>query len=287
MHSPEAVLERAFPMADIPVISFRDGNVIPQVGFGVFKIPDEEVTSAVSAALSLGYRHIDTASVYGNEKGTGAAINASGIAREDLFVTTKLARTEMGRDNTFREFDASLERLGLDYVDLYLIHWPVPSQDLYVETWQALLEIRQSGRARSVGVSNFQIPHLERLAAETGELPVINQIELHPFLPQAELRAFHKEHGIVTQAWSPLAKGGEHLNDRVLVEIAEKHGRTPAQVLLRWHIQLGNVVIPKSVSPSRMALNLAIFDFELSPEDFSLLATLNSGLRTGPNPDDH
>lgn len=274
-------------MADIPVTSFRDGNVIPQVGFGVFKIPDEEVTAAVSAALSLGYRHIDTASVYGNEKGTGAAINASGIAREDLFVTTKLARTEMGRDNTFREFDASLERLGLDYVDLYLIHWPVPSQDLYVETWQALLEIRQSGRARSVGVSNFQIPHLERLAAETGELPVINQIELHPFLPQAELRAFHKEHGIVTQAWSPLAKGGEHLNDRVLVEIAEKHGRTPAQVLLRWHIQLGNVVIPKSVSPSRMALNLAIFDFELSPEDFSLLATLNSGLRTGPNPDDH
>lgn len=274
-------------MTDIPVISFRDGNAIPQVGFGVFKIPDEEVTAAVSAALSLGYRHIDTASVYGNEKGTGAAIKASGIAREELFVTTKLARTEMGRDNTFREFDASLERLGLDYVDLYLIHWPVPSQDLYVETWQALLEIRQSGRARSVGVSNFQIPHLERLAAETGELPVINQIELHPFLPQAELRAFHKEHGIVTQAWSPLAKGGEHLNDRVLVEIAEKHGRTPAQVLLRWHIQLGNVVIPKSVSPSRMALNLAIFDFELSPEDFSLLATLNSGLRTGPNPDDH
>lgn len=274
-------------MTDIPVISFRDGNAIPQVGFGVFKIPDEEVTAAVSAALSLGYRHIDTASVYGNEKGTGAAIKASGIAREELFVTTKLARTEMGRDNTFREFDASLERLGLDYVDLYLIHWPVPSQDLYVETWQALLEIRQSGRARSVGVSNFQIPHLERLAAETGELPVINQIELHPFLPQAELRAFHKEHGIVTQAWSPLAKGGEHLNDRVLVEVAEKHGRTPAQVLLRWHIQLGNVVIPKSVSPSRMALNLAIFDFELSPEDFSLLATLNSGLRTGPNPDDH
>lgn len=274
-------------MTDIPRLKFTDGNAIPQVGYGVFKIPDDEVAEATGSALELGYRHIDTASVYGNERGTGEGLRASGVPRADVFVTTKLARTEMGHDNALREFDASLERLGLDYVDLYLIHWPVPSQDLYVETWQALLEIRDSGRARSVGVSNFNIEHLERLAAETGEMPVINQIELHPWLPQSELRAFHREHGIVTQAWSPLAKGGEQLHHPLLNELAEKHGRTPAQVLLRWHVQLGNVVIPKSVSRSRMAQNLALFDFELSAEDFTMLATLNSGLRTGPNPDDH
>ncbi len=274
-------------MADIPEIKFTDGNVIPQVGYGVFKIPDDEVAEAVGSALELGYRHIDTASVYDNERGTGEGLRASGVPREDVFVTTKLARTAMGRDNAFREFDASLERLGLDHVDLYLIHWPVPSQDLFVETWQALLEIRDSGRAKSVGVSNFKIDQLERLAAETGTMPVINQIELHPWLPQAELRAFHKEHGVVTQAWSPLAKGGEQLQHPLVNELAEKHGRTPAQVLLRWHVQLGNVIIPKTVSKARMAQNLAIFDFELSTEDFSLLATLNSGLRTGPHPDDH
>lgn len=274
-------------MTDIPRLKFTDGNAIPQVGYGVFKIPDDEVAEATGSALELGYRHIDTASVYGNERGTGEGLRASGVPRADVFITTKLARTEMGHGNALREFDASLERLGLDYVDLYLIHWPVPSQDLYVETWQALLEIRDSGRARSVGVSNFNIEHLERLAAETGEMPVINQIELHPWLPQSELRAFHREHGIVTQAWSPLAKGGEQLHHPLLNELAEKHGRTPAQVLLRWHVQLGNVVIPKSVSRSRMAQNLALFDFELSAEDFTMLATLNSGLRTGPNPDDH
>lgn len=273
--------------ADIPGISFRDGTLIPQVGFGVFKIPDAEVAEAVGSALELGYRHIDTASVYENERGTGAGLRASGVPRSEVFVTTKLARDQMGSENALREFDASLERLGLDYVDLYLIHWPVPSQDRYVETWQALQEIRDSGRARNVGVSNFKIEHLKRLQDDTGIMPVINQVELHPWLPQGELRAFHKEHGILTQAWSPLAKGGEHLQNPVLNEIAEKHGRTPAQVLLRWHTQLGNVVIPKSVSKSRMAQNLDIFDFELSTEDFSLLDTFNNGMRTGPHPDDH
>lgn len=274
-------------MADIPDIRFRDGTTIPQVGFGVFKIPDDEVEAAVSTALELGYRHIDTASVYGNERGVGAALAASGLPRDEVFVTTKLSRDHMGRDNAFSEFDRSLDKLQLDEVDLFLIHWPVPSQDRYVETWEALLELKESGRARSVGVSNFKTEHLARLQQETGVMPVINQVELHPWLPQTELRAFHAEHGIVTQAWSPLAKGGEQLSDPLLVAIAERHGRSPAQVLLRWHIQLGNVIIPKSVSRQRMAENLQLFDFELSDADVAELATLESGLRTGPHPDDH
>lgn len=274
-------------MADIPDIRFRDGTTIPQVGFGVFKIPDDEVEAAVSTALELGYRHIDTASVYGNERGVGVALAASGLPRDEVFVTTKLSRDHMGRDNSFSEFDRSLDKLQLDEVDLFLIHWPVPSQDRYVETWEALLELKESGRARSVGVSNFKTEHLARLQQETGVMPVINQVELHPWLPQTELRAFHAEHGIVTQAWSPLAKGGEQLSDPLLVAIAERHGRSPAQVLLRWHIQLGNVIIPKSVSRQRMAENLQLFDFELSDADVAELATLESGLRTGPHPDDH
>lgn len=274
-------------MADIPDIRFRDGTTIPQVGFGVFKIPDDEVEAAVSTALELGYRHIDTASVYGNERGVGVALAASGLPRDEVFVTTKLSRDHMGRDNSFSEFDRSLDKLQLDEVDLFLIHWPVPSQDRYVETWEALLELKESGRARSVGVSNFKTEHLARLQQETGVMPVINQVELHPWLPQTELRAFHAEHGIVTQAWSPLAKGGEQLSDPLLVAIAERHGRSPAQVLLRWHIQLGNVIIPKSVSRQRMAENLQLFDFVLSDADVAELATLESGLRTGPHPDDH
>src|SRR5690625_13265 len=274
-------------MADIPDIRFRDGTTIPQVGFGVFKIPDDEVEAAVSTALELGYRHIDTASVYGNERGVGAALAASGLPRDEVFVTTKLSRDHMGRDNSFSEFDRSLDKLQLDEVDLFLIHWPVPSQDRYVETWEALLELKESGRAHSVGVSNFKTEHLARLQQETGVMPVINQVELHPWLPQTELRAFHAEHGIVTQAWSPLAKGGEQLSDPLLVALAERHGRSPAQVLLRWHIQLGNVIIPKSVSRQRMAENLQLFDFVLSDADVAELATLESGLRTGPHPDDH
>ena len=272
-------------MTDIPVIRLAGGTEIPQVGFGVYKSPEAETARAVEEAIGLGYRSIDTAAVYGNERGVGEGIRASGVDRQELFVTTKLFRGAMGHDNALREFDASLERLGLDFVDLYLIHWPMPAEDLYVETFQALLEIRESGRAREVGVSNFQIPHLQRLKEATGVFPAINQIELHPWLPQAELRSVHSELGIATEAWSPLAKGGENLHNPVVREIAEKHQRTPAQILLRWSVQLGNIVIPKSVTPSRMAQNRSLFDFELSNEDFSLLGTLNSGMRTGPNPD--
>ncbi len=272
-------------MPDIPSVRLAGGTSIPQVGFGVFKVPDDEVSRAVLKALELGYRHVDTAAVYGNERGTGAALRESGLARDEIFLTTKLHPEHLGAANVPDQFDASLELLGVDYVDLFLIHWPVPSKDLYVETWEAMQSLKQDGRAREVGVSNFQIPHLERLREEVGVVPAINQIELHPYLPQSDLRAYPKEHGIVTQAWSPLAKGGDLLSEPVLVEIAAKHEHTPAQVLLRWHLQLGNVVIPKSVTPSRMAENLDIFGFELSPKDFTDLATLNNGHRTGSNPD--
>lgn len=271
-------------MSSIPDVPLRGGGSIPQLGFGVFKVPDDTVEAAVQAALAAGYRHIDTAMIYGNERGTGAAIRAAGIPREDIFVTTKLWRDDLGADSAAAALDASLDRLGLDYVDLYLIHWPVPSLDLYVETWQALQALLAGGRTRHVGVSNFQITHLERLREETGVIPVVNQIELHPYLPQADLRAYHAEHGIVTEAWSPLAKG-ELLAEQVVLDVAARHRRTAAQVVLRWHLQLGNVIIPKSVNPGRIAENLDILDFELSPQDFTDLATLNNGHRTGPNPD--
>lgn len=272
-------------MIEVPAVPLRDGGSIPQVGFGVFRVLDDVVEAAVSSALKVGYRHIDTAMIYGNEAGTGRAIRESGIPREELFVTTKLWKDHLAPSEVRGQFDASLERMGLDYVDLYLIHWPVPSQDLYVETWRALQPLLEDGRARHIGVSNFHVEHLERLRNETGIVPVINQVELHPNLPQAELREYHREHGIVTQAWSPLAKGGELLQSQVLADIAARHGRTPAQVVLRWHIQLGNVIIPKSVHEDRMRENLDIFGFELSTQDFSEIATLNNGERTGTNPD--
>ena len=272
-------------MSNIPDLEFRNGNTIPQVGYGVFKIPPEETREAVLEAFRAGYRHIDTAALYDNEEGVGAALAESGLDRSDVFVTTKLADSFMGRTNALEQFEVSLEKLGTDYVDLYLIHWPMPGQDLFVETWEALLEIRESGKATNVGVSNFQVHHLERLRQETAELPVINQIELHPWLVQQELRDYHREHGIVTEAWSPLAKGGEQLENPVVKEIAAGHGRTPAQVLLRWHLQLGNVIIPKSVTPSRMRENLELFDFELSPAEAERLSALDEGLRTGPDPD--
>jgi 2,5-diketo-D-gluconate reductase A len=272
-------------MPAVPRIALSGDDSIPQIGFGVYRIPDTEVAEAVTTAIELGYRSIDTASVYGNERGVGEAVRASGVARRDLFITTKLQRQTMGREAAAREFDTSLQQLGLDYVDLYLIHWPVPSLDLFVETWEALQEIHAGGRARNVGVSNFQIPHLERLRLETGVIPAINQVEVHPYLPQGDLRAYHKEHGIVTEAWSPLAKGGDLLGEQLIQDIAGKHGKSPAQVVLRWHVQLGNVIIPKSVNARRMAENLDILDFELSTQDFADIATLNSGLRTGPHPD--
>ncbi|MEU3606669.1 aldo/keto reductase [Streptomyces sp. NPDC035033] len=257
---------------------------MPQLGFGVWQVPDDEAAQAVATALEAGYRSIDTAAVYENERGTGQAVAASGIPREELFVTTKLWNSEQGHDSTLRAFDASLERLGLDYVDLYLIHWPVPEKDAYVDTYRAFEKILSEGRAKAIGVSNFLPEHLERLTAETSVVPAVNQIELHPQLAQAESRAFHARLGIATEAWSPLGQGRGLLDVPALVAVARKHGRTPAQVVLRWHLQLGNVVIPKSVTPARIRENIEVFDFELDAEDMAAIAALDEGRRLGPNP---
>jgi 2,5-diketo-D-gluconate reductase A len=267
----------------IPQLEFHDGNQIPQLGFGVFQVPPEETAEVVSQALEVGYRSIDTAAAYRNEPGVGEAIEQSGLAREEVFITTKLWNNGHGRDSALRAFERSLSRLGLDYIDLYLIHWPVPSRDLYTETWQALTEIRAEGRARSIGVSNFTIEHLERIIDASGEVPVLNQIELHPRFTQPELRRFHAEHGILTEAWSPLAQG-DVLDDRAVVAVAEAHERTPAQVVLRWHVQLGNVVIPKTVTPRRIAENFQVFDFELAEDEMGAISQLDSGQRIGPDP---
>ncbi len=265
-------------------LELNDGRQIPQLGFGVFQIPAEETADAVEAALRAGYRHIDTAAAYRNESGVAEGIRRAEIPREDVFVTTKLWNGDHGRDAALRAFERSLERLGFEYVDLYLIHWPVPSRDMYVETWEALSELKADGRTRSIGVSNFLVEHLERVIEETATVPSINQIELHPRLPQEQLRGFHAEHGILTEAWSPLAKGGELLQDPTVDEIASSTGRTPAQVVLRWHVQLGNVVIPKSVTPARIEENLRLFDFELDDEQMAAITDLDEGRRTGPDP---
>jgi 2,5-diketo-D-gluconate reductase A len=257
---------------------------MPQLGFGVFQVPAEETAEAVGHALATGYRSIDTAAAYGNEEGVRDAVLASGLDRGDVFITTKLFNDDHGRDQGRRAFRQSLEKLGNDYIDLYLIHWPVPGKDLYVETWETLCALREEGSVRSIGVSNFQIGHLERIIDATGVVPTVNQIELHPRLQQSELRRFHAEHRILTEAWSPLGKG-ELLDDPVIERIASDHDRTPAQVVLRWHIQLGNVVIPKSVTPSRIEENIRVFDFELSSDDMDRLRELDRGERTGPDPD--
>jgi diketogulonate reductase-like aldo/keto reductase len=271
-------------MSTTPEVTLNNGVTMPQLGFGVFQVPDDEAHAAVTSALDAGYRSIDTAALYENEKGTGRAIADYGLAREDVFVTTKLWNTEQGRDTALRAFDASLDRLGMDYVDLYLIHWPVPSRDKYVETWQAFEEILASGRARAIGVSNFLPEHLDRLAAETSVVPALNQIELHPRLQQSELRAYDAEHGIATEAWSPLGRGNGVLDDEIVTALARKYDRSPAQIVLRWHLQLGNVVIPKSVTPSRIRENIAVFDFELAADDMAALAGLETGERVGPDP---
>ena len=257
----------------IPNLTLHDGVEIPQLGFGVFQVPPEDTQEVVEQALDAGYRHIDTAGAYRNEKGVGAAIAASGLAREDLFVTTKLWNSEQGFDSTLAAFEASLGRLGFEYVDLYLIHWPVPSEDRFVDTWRAFERIHEEGRARTIGVSNFRVEDLERLEAETEARPTVNQIELHPRLQQAELRAWHADHGVVTEAWSPLAQG-ELLDDETIVAIAERHGKTPAQAVLRWHLQLGNVVFPKSVTPERIRENIELFDFELSDAEMAEFARM-------------
>ncbi|MFF6788607.1 aldo/keto reductase [Streptomyces filamentosus] len=257
---------------------------MPQLGFGVWQVPDDEAEKAVATALEAGYRSIDTAAIYDNERGTGRAVAASGVPREELFVTTKLWNSEQGYDSALRAFDASLERLGLDHVDLYLIHWPVPAKDAYVDTYRALEKILADGRARAIGVSNFLPEHLERLTAETSVVPAVNQIELHPQLAQAESRALHARLGVATEAWSPLGQGRGLLDVPALLAVARKHDRTAAQVVLRWHLQTGNVVIPKSVTPSRIRENIAVFDFELDAEDMAALAALDEGKRLGPNP---
>ncbi|GGX22579.1 aldo/keto reductase [Streptomyces noursei] len=271
-------------MSTVPSITLNNDVTMPQLGFGVWQIPDDEAFTAVSHALEAGYRSIDTAAIYGNEEGTGKALRASGIAREELFVTTKLWNSEQGYDSTLRAFDASLAKLGLEYVDLYLIHWPLPARDTYVDTYKAFEKIYSEGRAKAIGVSNFLPAHLERLLGETSVVPAVNQIELHPQLQQAESRAFHARHGIATEAWSPLGQGKGLLTDPTIVKIAGKHGRTPAQVVLRWHLQVGNVVIPKSATPSRIRENFDVFGFELDGEDLSAVAGLDSGTRLGPDP---
>jgi 2,5-diketo-D-gluconate reductase A len=268
----------------IPRLALHDGIEIPQLGFGVFQVPPEDTQGAVEMALDAGYRHIDTAAAYRNEAGVGAALAASGLPREDVFVTTKLWNAEQGHDATLVAFEQSLERLGLDHVDLYLIHWPVPSEDRYVDTWRAFERIYEEEAARTIGVSNFRIEDLERLEVETGTRPTVNQIELHPSLQQAELRAWHADHNIATEAWSPLAQG-DLLDDETIVRVADRHERTPAQTILRWHLQLGNIVIPKSVTPERIRENIELFDFELSDEDMAEFARLDRGERIGPDPE--
>ncbi|KZB80594.1 aldo/keto reductase [Amycolatopsis regifaucium] len=269
----------------VPSIRLNNGTSLPQLGFGVYKIGDDEVAGAVRTAIEAGYRAIDTATLYANERGVGEAVRTSGLPREELFVTTKLWNTEHGYDSALRAFDTSLRELGLEYVDLYLIHWPLPSQDKYVETWRALEKIASDGRAKAIGVSNFQIPHLERLIEETGTVPAVNQIECHPWLQQPLLRKFHEKHEIVTEAWGPLARGGELLIDEKITTIAKKHGKTPAQIVLRWHIEMNHLVIPKSVTPQRIAENMDVFDFALDAHDGAAIATLEQGKRLGPDPD--
>lgn len=272
-------------MSNVPTITLNNGVTMPQLGFGVWQVPDDEAQGAVTTALESGYRSIDTAAVYGNEEGVGRALAATDIARDELFVTTKLWNSEQGYDTTLRAFDASLAKLGLDQVDLYLIHWPRPEADEYPDTWRAFEKIYADGRARAIGVSNFQPTHLNRVIELGGTVPAVNQIELHPSLQQSVPRAFHADHGIATEAWSPLGQGGDLLKDARLTELADKHGKSVAQVVLRWHLQLGNVVIPKSVTPSRIRENIDVFDFELDGEDMAAVATLNTDTRLGDDPD--
>jgi 2,5-diketo-D-gluconate reductase A len=268
----------------IPTVALSDGEAIPQLGFGVFQVPSQDTAEVATRALLAGYRHIDTAAAYGNEAGVGQAIHAAGLNRDEVFITTKCANPDQGREQAKRALKASLDQLEMEHVDLYLIHWPVPSQDKYVETWEAFIELQQEGFARSIGVSNFQPAHLERLIAETGVKPTVNQIELHPYFQQAGLRHEHAELGIVTEAWSPLAQG-KVLKDPTIMEIAETHGKTPSQVVIRWHLQLGNVVIPKSVTPERIAENFDVFGFALTAADMAAIEELDAGDRTGGDPD--
>jgi 2,5-diketo-D-gluconate reductase A len=270
-------------MSDVLTVTLNNNVQIPQLGFGVFQVPPQDTERVVSTALETGYRSIDTAAAYQNEEGVGRAIASCGLPRDEIFVTTKLWNANHGYDQALRAFDASAQRLGLDTVDLYLIHWPVPTADRYVETWKALEKLAADGRVRAIGVSNFTVEHLRRLIAETGTVPAVNQIELHPHLQQTELRAEHAAHGIATEAWSPLGQGAA-LSDATITRLAKQHNVTPAQVVLRWHLQLDNIVIPKSVTPARIRENFDVFTFDLSAEDLSAIADLETGRRIGPDP---
>jgi 2,5-diketo-D-gluconate reductase A len=272
----------------VPTITLNDGNTIPQLGFGVFQIEPKDTAEAAGEALEIGYRHIDTAEMYGNEKEVGEAIRAPGLERGEVFVTSKLSNAFHEPDDARRAFDSTLSDLGFDYVDLFLIHWPLPTRygGDFVSTWSTLEEFHEDGRARSIGVSNFQIEHLERLAAETDTMPAVNQIEVQPYLTNEAVRSYGREHGIATEAWSPIAQGAV-LEDPTINQIAEEVGKTSAQVVLRWHIQRGDIVFPKSVTPSRMRENFELFDFELASEDMNSITALNRAEegRTGPHPD--
>jgi 2,5-diketo-D-gluconate reductase A len=272
-------------MPQVPTLRFNNGREVPQIGFGVFQVPPDEVIEPVRTAIEAGYRLIDTAAMYGNEEGVGKAIADSGVPRDELFITTKLNNTDHGYDAALAAFDTSMAKLGLDVLDLYLIHWPLPKRDDYVETWKAFEKLYADGRVRSIGVSNFHSNHLNRLFAETDVKPVMNQIELHPGLPQTELRRFHADNEMLTEAWSPIGQGQGLLDDPTIGSIADRVGKSPAQVVLRWHIQHGIVVIPKSVTPSRISENLDVFDFELADEDMAALSDLSGPGRVGPDPD--
>jgi diketogulonate reductase-like aldo/keto reductase len=269
---------------NVPTLPTRGGGAIPQLGFGVFQVPPNDTTEVVLNAFQAGYRHIDTAAAYRNEPQVGTALRDSGLDRSEVYITTKCWNEQQGYEEARRALDKSLGRLETHYLDLYLIHWPVPAHDRYVETWKAFIEARDEGLVRTIGVSNFQPAHLRRLIQETGETPAVNQIELHPLLQQDGLRAEHEELGIVTEAWSPLAQG-KALSEPAIVEIAERHGRTPGQIVIRWHLQLGNVVIPKSVTPERIVENFDVFSFELDDAEMEAIRELDRGERIGPDPD--
>jgi 2,5-diketo-D-gluconate reductase A len=275
-------------MTGVPTIELNDGARIPQLGFGVYQVPPEDTAKAVKTALEIGYRHIDTAEMYENEKGVGQGIREAGVDRSEVFITSKLNNGFHKPDDARRAFDKTLEELGFDHVDLFLIHWPLPTlyDGDFVSTWKTLEEFKKDGRARSIGVSNFQIAHLERLAKESDTVPAVNQIEVHPYFVNDEVRKYGKEHGIATEAWSPIAQG-KVLDDSTVTRIAESAGKTPAQVVLRWHIQRGDIVFPKSVTEQRIKDNFALFDFELSDEDLDAISALDKGEdgRIGPNPD--
>jgi 2,5-diketo-D-gluconate reductase A len=271
-------------MTPAPLVPLADGHSIPQLGVGTYKVPADLTAELVAGALADGYRHVDTAALYGNESEVGEGMRRSGLDRDEIFVTTKVWNDDQGYDPTLRAFDASLERLAVDEVDLYLIHWPVPSLDRYVDTWRALVRLAEDGRARSIGVSNFLPHHIDRLVAETGVTPVVNQVELHPRFPQWHLQEWDAAHGIVTESWAPLARGGL-LDEPVLRRIAARYDKTPAQVVVRWHLDRGLVLFPKSTSPARLRENADVFDFALDVDDREAIGSLETGVRTGRDPD--